>query len=187
MHAIDRRDFLRAMLLTAASPLLLRSAPAFADRATLPPATAPPAKLPPATVQLLETSPYVYVSPLRKDGQESSCHGEVWFAWLDGAAVIITARDRWKATSVAAGRDGARLWVGDFGRSKKLLGRDESFRKGPSFEARARVVKDPAVLERLIAVYEKKYPSEIGRWRDRFQSGFASGERVLIAYEPVAV
>ncbi len=38
----------------------------------------------------------------------------------------------------------------------------------------------------MIAVYEKKYPSEIGSWRDRFKSGFASGERVLIVYEPVA-
>ena len=174
MRGLDRRSVLALMLSLAATPLLRRVARAAA------------ATLPPATLQLLETSPYIYVSPLKKNGQESSCHGEVWFAWIDGSAVLITARDRWKAKSVAKGLDRARIWVGDHGKWKQLVGRNDAFTKAPSFDARARVVKDPAVLDRLIAAYEKKYPAEIGSWRDRFKSGFASGERVLISYEPIS-
>jgi hypothetical protein len=174
MQLIDRRSVLGLLLSLAATPLLGR------------PARAAAATLPPATLQLLETSPYVYVSPLKKNGQESSCHGEVWFAWIDGAVVLITAKDRWKATSVASGLDRAKIWVGDFGKWKQLIGTNGAFTKAPSFEARARLVKDPAILDRLLAAYERKYPAEITTWRDRFKSGFASGERVLIAYEPIS-
>ena len=172
MTAMDRRTFLRGALAAAALPLLGRSARA--------------AGLPPATVALLESSPYVYVSPLRKDGRESTCHGEVWFAFLDGQVVLITARERWKARSVASGSGMARLWVGDHGRWKGVIGKNEEFRQGPSFDARARIVKDDALLDRMIAAYEKKYPDEIGKWRDRFRSGFASGERVIVVYEPLS-
>jgi hypothetical protein len=137
-----------------------------------------------AALRALSESPYVYVSPLRSDGQESRCHGEVWFGWMDGAVVIITASDRWKARSVRRGLDRARIWVGDFGRWKGLLGRNEDFRRGPSFEARAEFVEDVDVLDRLLARYEQKYPDEIGEWRDRMRKGFADGSRVLIRYRP---
>lgn len=177
MPVLTRRTLLGAMLGAAATPLLGRALRA-ADGG---------AALPASTLRALETSPYVYVSPLASGGAESTCHGEVWFAWLGGAVVIITANDRWKSKSLVSGRDRARLWVGDYGPSKKLVGRNEAFRTAPSFEARARFEKDPALLDRLISIYEKKYPAEIGRWRERFKTGFASGERVLIAYQPVAL
>ena len=35
-------------------------------------------------IALLERSAFVYVSPLKSDGAESRCHGEVWYGWLDG-------------------------------------------------------------------------------------------------------
>ncbi len=133
----------------------------------------------------LEKSGFVYVSPLRSDGNESTCHGEVWYAWIDGSVVLITGSDRWKARSVKKGLDRARIWVGDHGRWKKLLGTNEAFRKAPSFDARAEIVKDDALLDQLIAIYEKKYPDEIADWRDRFRSGYADGSRVLVRYRPV--
>ena len=71
--------------------------------------------------KLLPVSPFVYVSPLRADGSESTCHGEVWYAWLDGKVVLITARDRWKARAVARGLDRARIAVF----SARLCGREE--------------------------------------------------------------
>jgi len=46
-------------------------------------------------VGALASSPLVYISPLRSDGEESRCHGEVWYAWLDDSVVINTATDRW--------------------------------------------------------------------------------------------
>ena len=141
--------------------------------------------LPADARRALAESRYVYISPLRSDGEESRCHGEVWFGWIDGAVVVNTGADRWKARSVRRGLDRARIWVGDFGRWKGLLGKNEDFRRGPSFDARAEFVEDVRVLDRLLAQYEKKYPAEIGEWSDRMRNGFTDGSRVLIRYRPL--
>lgn len=178
MRQLTRRELLAFAAAAAATPLLARTTRA-QERAAGASPLAPPAR------SLLESSPFVYICPLRADGHESTCHGEVWFAWLDGNVVVITAHDRWKARSLAAGLDRARVWVGDHGTWKTLTGRSDAFRSAPSFDARGRLVKDPETLARLLAAYEKKYPAEIGRWRERFEKGFASGERVLIAYAPL--
>jgi hypothetical protein len=132
----------------------------------------------------LESSPYVYVSPLKRDGGESRCHAEVWFAWLDGGVVLITSSESWKARALARGLARARIWVGDHGRRKGLNAGSEAFRSAPHFEARASVKRDPALLERLLAAYDAKYPEEIGRWRERMRRGFRDGSRVLLRYEP---
>ena len=149
------------------------------------PARSRGAALPDPTRVALDTSRFVYVSPLRADGSESTCHGEVWFAWLDGAVVLITAQTSWKARSAARGSARARVWVGDHGPWKRVVGSNEAFRAAPSFEALASVSKDAVLLEHLLARYREKYPDEVGRWEPRFRSGFASGERMLIRYEPV--
>ncbi len=167
---IRRRTFLRATL-----SLLLWPAVAPSRAKGEPPAS---------VAQLLETSPYVYVSPLRSDGSESTCHGEVWYGWLDGDVVLITAADRWKARSLARGLDHARIWVGDHGSWKRAIGRNEAFRDAPSFEARASVARDEPLLDRLLALYATKYPEEIGKWRNRMRQGYADGSRVLIRYRP---
>ncbi len=136
--------------------------------------------------EALEKSPYVYVSPLLASGRESTCHGEVWYAWLDGAVFAIVAADGWKAKSLAAGRDRARLWVGDHGTWKTSggLSRTESFRKAPHLDVRGEGLRDPKMVERVLSVYDVKYPDEIGRWRDRMRNGVADGSRVLIRYVP---
>ena len=141
--------------------------------------------LPADLTELLERSPFVYVSPRKGDGAESRCHGEVWFGWIDGTVVLITASTTWKARALARGLLGARVWVGDQGRVGGILGGREDFRKAPSFEVLARQEKDPAVLDRLMAIYRVKYPAEIEKWEPRMRAGFASGERVLIRYAPL--
>ena len=133
----------------------------------------------------LETSGFVYVSPLRSDGSESTCHGEVWFGWLDGRVVLITGSERWKARALAGGLDRARIWVGDHGPWKRLGVKQETFRQAPRFEARARRSSDAALLDRLMAEFRRKYPDEIGKWEARMRQGFADGGRTLIAYEPL--
>jgi hypothetical protein len=132
---------------------------------------------------LLEKSGFVYVSPLLASGAESRCHGEVWFGWLDSGVVLITSQESWKARALGRGLARARLWVGDHGRVGRVLGRD-AFRAAPSFDARARQERDAALLDRLMAVYRKKYPDEIGTWEPRMRSGFVRSERILIRYEP---
>jgi hypothetical protein len=169
---IDRRRFVQVLALLALAPApLARLARAAAALDT---------KL----ASALETSPFVYVSPLKKDGAESTCHGEVWYAWIDGAVVLTTARTTWKARSLERGLSRARIWVGDYGRVKQLVGQNDAFRAGPSFTAKAELSKDPALLERVLGVYEKKYPAEIGRWRERMREGQRDGSRVLIRYVP---
>ena len=164
-HGLDRRGFLCGSLALLVAPAALARA----------------AEL----EQALETSGLVYVSPLRADGHESTCHGEVWFGWIDGAVVINTSKETWKARALERGLDRARIWVGDHGRWKRLLGSNQAFLQAPSFEARAERRKDDALLDRLLAIYEKKYPDEIGKWRDRMRNGHADGSRILIRYTPV--
>jgi len=134
---------------------------------------------------LLETSKFVYVSPLRADGSESKCHAEVWYAWLDDAVVMTVASDRWKARAIERGLGKARIWVGDHGRSSSWISNDESFREAPSFEAEGEKLRDEALLDRLLTAYEQKYPGEFDRWRDRMRQGHADGSRVLVRYRPV--
>jgi len=178
-----RRQFLARGLASAAAltglgslssfvPLGLRRAQAEADSNAK------------ALPELLEASPYVYLSPLRSDGEESQCHAEVWYAWLDGAVVMIVAKDRWKAKAIERGLVRARIWVGDHGRWKGLLSNNEDFRQAPSFAARGERVRDKQVLEQLLARYEDKYPAEIASWRDKMRGGYADGSRVLLRYRP---
>lgn len=135
---------------------------------------------------LLESSPFVYISPLLADGRESRCHGEVWYGWLDGAVVINTAPTTWKSRALAAGRSRARIWVGDHGRVKQMIGSNDAFRSAPHFDATAESVKgNRALLDRLLALYEKKYPREIANWRDDMRDGYESGKRLLLRYTPV--
>ena len=141
-----------------------------------------------AVRDLFETSPFVYVSPLRRDGKESTCHGEVWYGWIDGAVLVNTRRGTWKAKALEQGLDRARIWVGDHGRWKGVLpggATNEAFREAPSFEARARFETDRALNDRLMELYTKKYGAEFGRWREDMTTGFFSGQRKLIRYEPI--
>ncbi len=143
--------------------------------------------LPERTRALLEKSEFVYVSPLRSNGRESTCHGEVWYAWLDDTVVLITASTTWKGRALARGLDGARIWVGDHGRWKGWLSNNEEFRRAPNFEARAGMDPDPALLERLMTVFARKYPEEFSDWEEDMRTGFASGGRVIVRYAPASL
>jgi hypothetical protein len=139
-------------------------------------------------VQLLEASPFVYVSPIQTNGKESTCHAELWYAWLDDSIIVTVAADRWKATALDKGLDRARIWVGDHGRWKTFFGgRNEKFREAPNFLADAERVDDPKTIDRLIAVYDEKYPEEIAQWRSAMISGSADGSRILIRYRLATV
>jgi len=170
-NLIDRRSFLGGSLGLLLWPLAL-------------PRRAGAAALSEELQRALASSPLVYVSPLRSDGSESRCHGEVWFGWIDGAVIVNTGADGWKARSVRRGLDHARIWVGDFGRWKRTLGTNEAFRNGPSFDARADIVTEVRILDQLLALYGQKYPNEIARWGERMRQGFADGSRVLVRYRP---
>lgn len=177
---LDRRTFLGGAALALLWPGRTLGAEQGATDAGRP-------ALAPATRRLLVTSQFVYVSPLKADGTESTCHGEVWFLWED-AVIVNSRRGTWKVKALERGLDRARIWVGDYGRWKGILpggSTNEDFRKGPSFEARASFETDRSVLERLIETYEDKYAGEFDRWREDMRTGFYSGKRKLIRYEPI--
>jgi hypothetical protein len=184
---ISRRDFVSGSLTMLAWPQLASANEQSPGQSSADVYVTPDGKPSRILEAALAGSPYVYVSPLHPDGRESRCHGEIWFAWLDGAVVSSTSTNGWKARAIASGRDRARLWVGNYGRWKNRLGgTNVGFRHGPTFVARAAVSKDPALLERILAVYAKKYPDEIDRWASRMRTGLAAGERVLLRYTPIA-
>ena len=168
---LSRRSFLGVMAATGAV-LLLPPEKLHADQ---------PFALPDPTRAALDESPLIYLSPLRSDGTESTCHGEVWYVQDGAELLVVTAADRWKALAVRRGLDRARIWVGDFGRWKKSDGR---YRTGPSFLARARFDEDDSVTEAALAAFGEKYPDEWGKWEPRFRKGLADGSRVLIRYRP---
>jgi hypothetical protein len=173
---IDRRTFLGATALALVAPRI-----AFAE-----PALAAPT-LPEPALQQLGTSKFVYVSPLKKDGSESTCHGEVWFAWLDGCVLVNSRRGTWKVKAIQSGLDRARIWAGDYGRWKAPLGGtpSDAFRKGPTFDAHASFETDRKWNDQLIALYDTKYGDDFARWHEDMQTGFYSGQRMLIRYKPV--
>ena len=139
-------------------------------------------ELPEQTRAALEQSPFVYISPLRSDGEESRCHGEVWFAFDRGSVLIVTEANTWKSRALAAGLDRARIWVGNFGPVRRA---GDRFRNAPVFTAEAAAGKDDAAFERLLSAFGKKYPAEWERWESRFRRGYTDDSRVLIRYEPI--
>jgi len=139
--------------------------------------------LAPALQAELEKSPLVYVSPLKKDGSESRCHAEIWFAWDRQSVVIVTGRDGWRSRALARGLERARIWVADYGRIR--FGALEKLASAPRFDARGRVDSDPASFARVVPIYARKYPEEwASKWEARFKQGMADGSRVLIRYTP---
>ena len=138
-------------------------------------------ELPAATGEALKSSPLVYISPLRSDGSESRCHGEVWYCYDAGSVLIVTASDGWKAKAVRQGLGQARLWVGDFGPVRSA---DDRYRAAPSFQAAAEIVSERAVFDRAMAALGLRYPDAWGKWKPRFEKGYADGTRVLIRYSP---
>ena len=168
---LSRRSFLGVAAASGAALLLpperLRADEAFA--------------LPDATRAALEKSPLIYLSPLRSDGTESKCQGEVWYVQDGAELLVVTAADGWKAVAVRRGLDRARIWVGDFGRWKKSDGR---YKTGPTFLAKARFDAEDSVIEAVLAAFGAKYPDEWDKWEPRFRKGLADRSRVLIRYRP---
>lgn len=179
-------DISRRAFLGGAAVLLLAPARALAQPADTVESARP--DLVAHVKQLLETSPYAYISPLKKDGSESTCHGEVWYGWIDGSVIVNSRRGTWKVQALEKGQDRARLWIGDHGRWKPVLGgpRNEEFRQAPSFDATARFETDREILDQLLAMFEKKYAGEFDRWREDMKTGFFSGQRKLIRYTPAS-
>ena len=169
MH-FTRRD---TLILAAAS--ILWPALAHAE------ATPARATLSAAALDALGTSPLVYVSPLRRDGQESRCHAEVWFAGDGAGALVVTSAKAWRARAIGLGLTRARLWVGNHGEWDRS-GKTQTFRDSPTFLAEASLETSQAMHDHSLVLFGSKYTREWSSWGPRFKKGLADGSRVLIRY-----
>jgi hypothetical protein len=165
---LTRRDVLLAGAAAALLPRLVR---------------AEAAGLSAAARSALGTSPLVYVTPLKRDGSESRCHAEVWFARDGDSALVVTSSKAWRAQAIGKGLTRARVWVGDHG-VWDPSGKQRAFAAAPSFLAEASLEKSPAAHDHALALFGSKYTREWGSWGPRFKNGLADGTRVLIRYRP---
>jgi hypothetical protein len=130
-------------------------------------------------------SKLIYITPIKSDGKESSCHAEVWF-YADGAdLLVVTKEELWRSQAVKRGLDRARIWVGDHGVWKRS---NDAFRDSPSFLAQAEhISSDAKAVGRTLKGMGPKYAGEgWGTYGPRFEKGLADGSRVLLRYRPIA-
>lgn len=168
MKAITRRRLLQSSAALFAAAGLPRWASAYQVSA--------------AAKAAMAESPLVYISPLKSNGEESRCHGEVWF-FADGGDVVICSETKtWKATAQRQGLQQARIWVGDYGPVWRSLGR---YRNAPEFLAEVSVDTDPATHQRLMTRFAERYPEEWPEWEERFVEQYAAGTRVILRYRPI--
>jgi hypothetical protein len=125
--------------------------------------------LAPDVDRALRDSKYVYVQSERKSGAFGKA-AEIWFFYEGGAVYVGTVPASWRVRRIKAGRRRARIAVGTTG--------------GPTFEATSEVLRDPAIEQRMMDEFARKYPEGWSRFADKFRDGFKSGERVLVRYTP---
>ncbi len=137
-----------------------------------------------AAREALGRSLLVYVSPLLRDGKESRCHAEVWFAGDGADALVVTSAKAWRARAIGVGLSRARLWVGNHGEWDRS-GKTQAFRESPTFLAEASFETSQAMHDRSLVLFGTKYTREWSNWGPRFKKGLADGSRVLIRYRAV--
>ena len=117
----------------------------------------------------LKESQYVYIQSERQSGALGK-PAEIWFMYDGGAVLVGTPQTAWRVKRIKAGRKRARIAVGKA--------------DGPAFDATGELVKDPAVEQRLLDEFGRKYPEGWKRFADRFREGFKTGDRVIVRYTP---
>ncbi len=128
-----------------------------------------------------DSSRLIYITPIKRDGSESTCQGEVWFMREGDDLFVVTQSDAWRARAVAVGQDVAKIWVGDVG----VWTRNPEYVELPSFMARASLVSDASLHAGLLEKFGRKYSDEWPVWGPRWKNGLADGSRVLLRYQPV--
>jgi len=133
----------------------------------------------------IEKSKLIYISPLKSEGKESSCHAEVWFHEDGADLLVVTKEELWRSQAVKRGFDRARIWVGDHGVWKRSNG---AFRNAPSFLARAEHISgDAEAVGRTLKAMSAKYADEgWSTYGPLFKKGLADGSRVLLRYRPIS-
>ncbi len=132
--------------------------------------------------QAMDSSPLIYLTPIRSDGAESRCQSEIWFAGVDGDFYVVTGHSAWRSEAIRRGLNQARIWVGDVGPASAS---DGGYKTLPMVNAMASIETDTKVWELVLAVMGTKYSDEWGKWGPRFKKGLADGSRAMLKYAPL--
>jgi hypothetical protein len=134
-------------------------------------------------VAFLDKSALIYLTPLRTNGKESTCHGELWFVHYSSEIFAVTQSDAWRAEALRRGLQRATIWIGEFGPWKKSK---NYYRSAPRLIIEGQIETEAKVHEAVLASYAAKYADEWESWGPRFNKGLADGSRVMLRYKVIA-
>ncbi len=133
--------------------------------------------------QASTSSPLIYLSPFKSNGELSKCQAEVWFVADEADFLVVTAFDAWRTKALEQGLNTAQVWVGDEGQWQSSDGRYKAL---PSLTTDVTREDDATAHARLLSKFGQKYTNEWGTWGPRFKRGLADGSRVMLRYSPKA-
>lgn len=133
--------------------------------------------------EALASSRLIYLTPIKSDGSESKCKGEIWFLYDGGANVhVVTQYDAWRANAIRQGLTSARIWVGEFGPWTQA---GDSYRSAPELMLEGSIEDDPVAQDKVLTSMGGKYTDEWGVWGPRFREGLRDDSRVMLRYKIV--
>ncbi len=121
-------------------------------------------------IDALSNASLIYIATVRKDGNQSKS-APAWFTVTPDHLVLInTAPDTWKAKRIRRGSP-VIVWIGK--------------RHGPAFIGKAEITKDPAVVQRIVEDYPRKYLEAGVGLHKPTQEKFEKGKRLAIRITPL--
>ena len=130
----------------------------------------------------LTTSQLIYLTPIKSDGSESTCKGEVWFLYQDPDIWVVTQADAWRAEAIRKRLPTARIWIGEFGQWQSA---GDSYRAAPELMVYGAQIEYQDKHATIIDQFGPKYSAEWDVWGPRWKTSLADGSRVLLRYRVI--
>ena len=127
----------------------------------------------------LETSKLIYLTPIKSDGEESKCQGEVWFVYMDSNIYVTTDTDAWRAEAIRKELTEARIWIGEYGQWSRAK---EKYKEAPELMIEGEIFEDKEKFPEILEAFNEKYPGE-GPYPRVFKEEIDEGKRVILKYE----
>lgn len=123
---------------------------------------------------------WIYISPLKSNGDLSRCQAEVWYVSDGDDFMVVTASDAWRAKAVQRDLTEARIWIGKAGEWQSS---NTTYKSLPSVKSSVALESDPTIQARMLNKFGEKYPGDWSGWGPRFKRGLADGSRVMLRYK----
>ena len=177
---LNRRKFTIASIAIPFSLVMTRSLTSQTDEATEIDATETHKETSETEIpEELKTSKLIYLTPIKSDGEDSKCHGEVWFVYLDSQIYVTTTTDAWRAEAIRKDLKDARIWIGEFGNWTRAK---EKYKEAPELMIEGEIFEDEEKMPEILEAFNDKYPGE-GQYPRVFKEQIEEGTRVVLRYE----